>query len=289
MTGGEDYFYTLQEICVLLNLLPNTFRQIAREYSDLVAVREQVRKGRPVMGLPRDEFEDFRTIVEMRAHGSTGDEIRAAVAGRRRRAGFSAESSDRQAKGSLGRDKSQAVVGDGDGVIGGDEPGGGEPAGGEDRAAGDDGKAAGHDDRTPIDEDLGPGNPEYVVSYRPPPGFQAGEREGPADAGARVGAPAPGEVEPEVAAAEDSAAGLAVDATRSVPDIAGALQAELASLRDELRRMHRSRADEKDQLLSALMRTQLELQSLRYEVGVSLSRRDRKKRKRGFWAWLFDL
>jgi len=36
------------------------------------------------------------------------------------------------------------------------------------------------------------------------------------------------------------------------------------------------------------MRTQHELQSLRYEVGVSLSRRDRKK-KRGFWAWLFDL
>ena len=66
-----------------------------------------------------------------------------------------------------------------------------------------------------------------------------------------------------------------------------ALLAEMGSLRDELRQMDEKRQEERDKLITALMRTQHELQSLRYEVGATLSRRDRK-RKRGFLAWLFD-
>jgi len=79
MPGDPDYFYTLQEICVLLNLLPNTFRQIAREYPDIIQVHKQVRKGRTLLGLPAEEFEVFRAIVEMRGEGSTPEEIREAV------------------------------------------------------------------------------------------------------------------------------------------------------------------------------------------------------------------
>jgi hypothetical protein len=66
-----------------------------------------------------------------------------------------------------------------------------------------------------------------------------------------------------------------------------ALLAEMGSLRDELRQMDEKRQEERDKLITALMRTQHELQSLRYEVGATLSRRDRK-RKRGLIAWLFD-
>lgn len=233
----DDYFYTLQEICVLLNLLPNTFRQIAREYGDLVVVREQVRKGRTVLGLPRADYEAFRTIVDMRSRGFSDAEIRAAVA-----------------------------------RLGNLQPGG---ARAPDRAAKSGGPAA-------VDEGANTEGQPFE-----PEGDDAGELPG---VGAGEGGLADSGGEREVTAAAGAEA-LEAFLADQAPVGAGAeeaLLAEIAELKEELRKMDERRRDERDKILTALIRTQHELQSLRYEVGVSLSRRDRKK-KRGFWAWLFDL
>jgi hypothetical protein len=215
MPGGYDYFYTLQEICVLLNLLPNTFRQIAREYSDLIIVREQVRKGRKVMGLPRADFETFRAIVELRAKGRSNQEIRAKLG--------------------VGPGPADAPV----------FPAEEQPEEG-------------------LSEDVLDGN-DNQESHRPSEDSQA-----------------------EVAATVDGSLAERLAPGHPAISIEKAFLVEIAELKDEIRRMDERRREERDKLLTVLMRTQHELQSLRYEVGASLSRRDRKK-KRGFWAWLFDL
>ncbi len=222
MASGYDYFYTLQEICVLLNLLPHTFRQIAREYSDLVVPREQVRKGRPVMGLPRADFEVLRQIVEMRSRGVAPEEIRRTIG-----AGSAGVAS--------------------------------RPAG----EAGDPFEKE-REDQAAVD-----GAADNVAG--------APEADRLADSEVHLAAEAP------LAAAVEP-----VGIVRAGRTSEEALLAEMAALRSEMQKLSEQRREERDRLLTALMRTQHELQSLRYEVGVSLSRRDRK-RKRGFWAWLFDL
>jgi hypothetical protein len=442
MTTGDNYFYTLQEICVLLNLLPNTFRQIAREYSDIIVPQEQVRKGRAVMGLPPEGFEAFRLVVQMRGKGASGAEIRAAVAGARAaragRPGLAAPLPD-EARERVPADPVQA---------GRVEPGGGPTVGTVGlKAELDEGawaryrEALGADAAPPRKVGLAPARAEAPPPAReetlppareetlPParaeaslsggdwevaraavaeaaaaaepapvsgrgfaelpeayrrldeprgrigriePKWPGAEPEAtvaepeatvaepeatvaepeatvaepdvpeaaarpvraldapagpwsvtPADESETVEAYPPaemaasgpdepvtdGEPEPEVERVPDTwdvdrageiVAGLSGEASdetpsleRFGPEAAGpvvverALLAEIGSLRDELRQMDEKRQEERDKLITALMRTQHELQSLRYEVGASLSRRDRK-RKRGFVAWLFD-
>lgn len=240
MPDGRDYFYTLQEICVLLNLLPNTFRQIAREFPDLVQVQEEVRKGRTVLGLPQPDFEVLRAIVEMRGSGLSGDEIREAL-----RRGV----------------PSEAEAGRPDAVPGRSA----EPPAGAPRAA----QAPGSGPTSADDADG-----RDVVG-----GLSA--EDGGDEERARSGGGRPGDLDETAVAADDvhTANRLAVEK---------ALAAEIAALKGELLKMDQRRREERDKLLTALMRTQRELRSLRYEVGLTLSRRERKKR-RGFWAWLFDL
>lgn len=218
MPVGE--FFTLQEICVLLNLLPNTFRQIVREFPDLVELEQEVRKGHAVLGLSRTRFDTFRAIVELRGRGNSPEEIRRQIG-----------------EMTLNTAASQ----------------------------------------TPDN----PGEPDFDIIWDP-----GDEREG-----VRVAAGTTGDGGSEALSGLDEAAIQAAAAL----DVASAnrlatekqLAAEIAALKDELVKMDQRRRDERDKLLTTLMRTQHELQSLRYEVGVSLSRRGRKKR-RGFWGWLFD-
>jgi len=394
MTTGDNYFYTLQEICVLLNLLPNTFRQIAREYADIIVPREQVRKGRSVMGLPPEGFEAFRLVVQMRGKGASGVEIRAAVAGvRAARAGrpglavpVPGEARERAGDTPRGDDDDDYAEGTpalADPVQAGRaEPRGGPavvgPGGlkteldegawaryrealGADAAlprkarlaparAGAPPLARGEAARAAVAEAAaaaepapasGRGSAELPAAYRrlDEPRSRAGrvELEWPrAEPEARVAEPdvpeaavapvvapdapegswpvapadGPGTAEAcppaEMAASEPDEPvvdGKPAPEAEPVPDtwdvdrageiaagpVVGerALLAEMGSLRDELRQMDEKRQEERDKLITALMRTQHELQSLRYEVGATLSRRDRK-RKRGFLAWLFD-
>jgi len=237
---GRDYFYTLQEICVLLNLLPNSFRQIAREFPDLVQVQEEVRKGRTVLGLPQRDFEVLRAIVQMRGRGLSGDEIREAL---RRGIPLEAET-----------ERSDA----------------GQERPGEATAEGPRAAAAPASGPASLDDAVG----RSLVGDA----FQeGGGSEEPAHGGnGRVG-----DLDETAVAADDvhTANRLAVER---------ALAAEIAALKGELLKMDQRRREERDKLLTALMRTQRELRTLRYEVGLTLSRRERKKR-RGFWAWLFDL
>lgn len=218
MPVGE--FFTLQEICVLLNLLPNTFRQIVREFPDLVELEQEVRKGHAVLGLSRSRFETFRAIVELRGRGHSPEEIRRQVG-----------------EMTLNAAASQTLD--------------------------------------------NPGEPDFDIIWDP-----GDEREG-----IRVAA---GIAEGGGSKALSGLDEAVIQATAAL-DVASAnrlaterqLAAEIAALKDELLKMDQRRRDERDKLLTTLMRTQHELQSLRYEVGVSLSRRGRKKR-RGFWGWLFD-
>jgi len=245
MPGDPGHFYTLQEICVLLNLLPNTFRQIAREYPDLVEVHKQVRKGRTLVGLPAAEFEVFRRIVQMRAGGASPEEIREAAAVARACA-------------------PEVAVPEPASEAGPGPDGGGRPERQPTPLPGDTGPvaegAAGEAEAAAAGEPARPGTeglPEEVTEPSEPQGLGVSRRGGGAG-GAESG------------------------------DLERELAAEIASLKAQLAAMEERRREERDRLISALMRTQHELQSLRYEVGVSLSRRERKKR-RGFWAWLFDL
>jgi hypothetical protein len=417
MTTGDNYFYTLQEICVLLNLLPNTFRQIAREYADIIVPQEQVRKGRSVMGLPPEGFEAFRLVVQMRGRGASGVEIRAAVAGVRAarvgRPGLAVpvpgEARERAGDTPRGDDDDDYAEGTpalADPVQAGRAEPRGEPAVGPVglKAELDEGawaryrEALGADAALPRKARLAParaeappssgweaarealaeaaaaaepapasgrGFAELPEAYRrldePRPRAGRVELEWPraepearvvepearvvepearvaepearvaepearvAEPEARVAEPEARIVEPEVleeavapvvapdapegaemaasGPAEPVADGQPAPEAEPVPDtwdvdrageiaagpVVGerALLAEMGSLRDELRQMDEKRQEERDKLITALMRTQHELQSLRYEVGATLSRRDRK-RKRGFLAWLFD-
>jgi len=278
MTGGYDYFYTLQEICVLLNLLPNTFRQIAREYSDVIILREQIRKGRPVMGLPRPDFEALRQIVAMRSHGVSGDEIRRVVGLASARAPVIAA----ERCGSLAREDTTAT--DDPLEAGGDEtiavPG--EVATVEETpsAAGDEEMIAATGDEETISAGPPARDPRLYGTPRSDTEASLSE-EMVRDGGEAVLA--------EEAAASGESVGERVGGSGDEPPAAKAtFLDQIGALREELQTMDGHRREERDKLLTALMRTQHELQSLRYEVGVSLSRRDRK-RKRGFWAWLLDL
>jgi len=395
MTTGDNYFYTLQEICVLLNLLPNTFRQIAREYSDIIVPREQVRKGRSVMGLPPDDFEAFRLVVQMRGKGASGAEIRAAVAGARAaragRPGLTAPvpGQARERAGDISRGgpavgpvglkaeldegawaRYRAALGadtalprkarlaparaDAPPSAGGETTretvaeaaAAAEPAPASGRVSAElpaayrrldepRSRAGRVEPEWPRAEPEArvaepevriaePGVPEAAVAPVVAPDAPEGPRpvapaDGPGTAEtyppAEMAASGPDEPvvdskpAPEAEPVPDTwdvdrageivarLSGEAPDEASSLdrfgPEAAGpvvverALLAEMGSLRDELRQMDEKRQEERDKLITALMRTQHELQSLRYEVGATLSRRDRK-RKRGFLAWLFD-
>lgn len=60
---------------------------------------------------------------------------------------------------------------------------------------------------------------------------------------------------------------------------------KIEHLSEQLARSEQKRAEDRDRLLMALMRTQQEIQQLRYELVARSTRRDRKRR--GFWARLF--
>lgn len=73
-------------------------------------------------------------------------------------------------------------------------------------------------------------------------------------------------------------------------DVGGAATTEdpsdpLVALRQEIRRAEERQAEDRDRLLTALIRTQQELAHLRQEMVASKSRRDRKKN--GFFARFF--
>ncbi len=294
MTGGYDYFYTLQEICVLLNLLPNTFRQIIREYSDIIAPREQIRKGRPVMGLPRADFEVLRQIVELRSRGVSPEEIR-------RLAGLAGAAAPVYSGLAPGESIGVPPGGSGDVRPGRPEdvpPGENQGASRIYDDASDD-PAAGEDTSLPgvrISTESWPIPARPGEEGRPPDRASEAEVGPPGTLVVEVGAVGSGTAEAEVATAKaatgESSPVPFLDALAgpdpSEPVLERALLAEIAALREELQKMDEHRREERDRLLTALMRTQHELQSLRYEVGVTLSRRDRK-RKKGFWAWLLDL
>lgn len=65
------------------------------------------------------------------------------------------------------------------------------------------------------------------------------------------------------------------------------LTAELESFAKELRRSEERRAEDRDKLLTALMRTHQEIQQLKYEISLARSRRDRKQR--GLLRWLLGV
>ena len=66
-----DRFFSLQEICVLLNIAPKTFRQLLQDYADLL--HWQPAEGADLApGLPAVAFDRLRTIVEL--HGKGEDE-----------------------------------------------------------------------------------------------------------------------------------------------------------------------------------------------------------------------
>jgi DNA-binding transcriptional MerR regulator len=62
------------------------------------------------------------------------------------------------------------------------------------------------------------------------------------------------------------------------------LLAQLDRLHAELQRSEARRVEDRDRLMMALVRTQQEIQHLRYELSAA---RSRKERRRGFWARLF--
>lgn len=64
----------------------------------------------------------------------------------------------------------------------------------------------------------------------------------------------------------------------------GSLLAQVNRLQDAIARQEARRAEDRDRLLTALMRTNQELQHLRFE----LTSRSRKERRRGFWTRLFQ-
>lgn len=65
------------------------------------------------------------------------------------------------------------------------------------------------------------------------------------------------------------------------------LDAELAKLAASLARAEQIRRSDRDMLLTALMRTQQELQQLRHELATR-ERRQARKKKQSLWARLWD-
>jgi len=73
-----DRFFSLQEICVLLNIAPRTFRQLFENYADLL--EWQPAEGCDLaQGLPATAFDRLRTIVELRGKGEDEAGIRRAL------------------------------------------------------------------------------------------------------------------------------------------------------------------------------------------------------------------
>ena len=73
-----DRFFSLQEICVLLNIAPRTFRQIFEDYADVL--QWQPAEGADLaQGLPASAFDRLRTIVELRGKGEDEAGIRRAL------------------------------------------------------------------------------------------------------------------------------------------------------------------------------------------------------------------
>jgi hypothetical protein len=73
-----DRFFSLQEICVLLNIAPRTFRQLFEDYADLL--NWQPAEGADLtQGLPAAAFDRLRTIVELRNKGEDEAGIRRAL------------------------------------------------------------------------------------------------------------------------------------------------------------------------------------------------------------------
>ncbi len=68
------------------------------------------------------------------------------------------------------------------------------------------------------------------------------------------------------------------------PDQLQALQEKLQELNTKLAKSEERRTEDRDRLVTLIMRTQMEIQHLRYELAASQSRRDRH---RGFWRRLF--
>lgn len=67
-------------------------------------------------------------------------------------------------------------------------------------------------------------------------------------------------------------------------DLTGLLE-RVAEMVRHLEEMEERQREDRERLLNTLLRTQQEVQALRYEVTTQRSRRDRKK---GFWARLWD-
>ncbi len=353
MAGSSGYFYTLQEICVLLNLLPNTFRQIAREYSDIIIPQEQVRKGRTVMGLPSWDFEVLRQIVDLRGKGVAPQDIRARVGRASVRTAApqparpeAPEPERPEAPDPVApveppqprvqrspatfatvapkppwADDPEASPFDGLPSVFENPGARSRPAAGavspDAAAASPPFGVAEPPDARPFYESTEPGDTRPTLETGEPsegeatfedeelpPVEEPGDVEGPLVTGPPVDNQR--ESEPlswdddladdlrSAQAAGEAAAALDVRPDRGGPSLAldraveANLLAEIVALREQLHKMDDQRREERDKLLTALMRTQHELQSLRYEVGATMSRRQRKQ-KRGFWAWLFDL
>lgn len=114
---------------------------------------------------------------------------------------------------------------------------------------------------------------------------RAGQRGLPADAFARLRTAAAGRaagLEEEhvrrLLAEGDGGAEAAAD-----PDKAAGLHERLDQLAEALLRSEQRRVSDHDRLMMALIRTQQEIQHLRYELAAT---RSRKERRRGFWARL---
>ncbi|MDQ7792798.1 MAG: hypothetical protein RDU89_00095 [bacterium] len=78
MAIPSDRFFSLQEICVLLNIAPKTFRQLLREYGEFLEW-ELPDTAEPPRGLPGEVFDRLRTIVTLRAKGDSDESIRRAL------------------------------------------------------------------------------------------------------------------------------------------------------------------------------------------------------------------
>ena len=104
------------------------------------------------------------------------------------------------------------------------------------------------------------------------------------------------ELFPEAAPPVEAVAEVAVAGSPAEPAVAAGgrdplhRQAELLQglerLSNELERSEEKRVEDRDRLLTALMRTQQEIQHLRFELVSQASRRERKKK--GFFARLFS-
>ena len=108
-------------------------------------------------------------------------------------------------------------------------------------------------------------------------------QEGPGETGATTAmapynAALPGTGQAEAAAARETPAVVLSPAQGE------ALLKKIEELKGQLARSEERRTEDRDRLVTLIMRTQMEIQHLRYELAASQSRRERH---RGFWRRLF--